>query len=149
MSTAATGSHTAADRHPAQNLALALGVIYLLIGILGFFLTGFNNFASDSDARILGIFEVNPLHNIVHILIGAIGLALWKTRDGTRTYGTILAAVYGLTFLYGILEVQTGGLELLSLNWADNILHLLTALAGAGIVMWLNKDRDTRTGLTT
>lgn len=144
MSTAETGPrNNTADRHPAQNVALAIGVIYLLIGILGFFLTGFENFASDSEAKILGIFEVNPLHNIVHILIGAIGLALWKTRDGTRTYGMILAVVYGLTFLYGIFEVGNGDLNLLSLNWADNILHLVTALAGAGLVMWLNKDRDT------
>jgi uncharacterized membrane protein YuzA (DUF378 family) len=61
-----------------KGLALAIGVVYLLIGLLGFFVTGFENFASETNETLLG-FEINPLHNIVHVLIGAAGIALART----------------------------------------------------------------------
>jgi hypothetical protein len=74
-------------RHPSQLLALAIGAIYALIGILGFLVTGFDNFAAETNKTLLG-FEINPLHNIVHLAIGLAGLALWRTgcsRRGTAT----------------------------------------------------------------
>ena len=70
-------------RHPSQLLALAIGAVYTLIGILGFFITGFDNFAAETDKTLLG-FEINPLHKLVHLAIGLAGLALWRgwTRPG-------------------------------------------------------------------
>ena len=87
-------------RHPSQLLALAIGAVYTLIGILGFFITGFDNFAAETDKTLLG-FEINPLHNLVHLAIGLAGLALWRRLDTARIYGWLLAAGYGLAFLYG------------------------------------------------
>ena len=74
-----------AARHPSQLLAPAIGVIYTLIGIAGFFVTGFENFASETDKTLLG-FEINPLHNLVHLAIGLAGLAiaLWPARRTVR-----------------------------------------------------------------
>ena len=57
-------------------LGLAFGAIYLLVGIVGFFITGFDNFAGNEQHEMLLFFMINPLHNIVHILIGVVGLAL-------------------------------------------------------------------------
>jgi len=136
--TAGTGSAT---RHPSQYLALAIGAIYTLIGVLGWFVTGVDNFASHTDETLLG-FEINPLHNIVHLAIGLAGLALWRTLGGARTYGWLLAAGYGLTFLYGLWAAgRTDEANFLSLNGADNGLHLLSALAGLAIALW--PDRRT------
>jgi hypothetical protein len=73
-------------KHPSQLLALAIGAIYTLIGILGFLVTGFENFASETNETLLG-FEINPLHNLVHLAIGLAGLALWRRLDTARTYG--------------------------------------------------------------
>jgi hypothetical protein len=125
----------AANRHPAQLLALAIGVIYTVIGIAGFFVTGFENFASETDKTLLG-FEINPLHNIVHLAIGLAGLALWRRLDTARTYGWLLAAGYGLAFLYGLFAAGNSDLNFLSINGADNILHLVSALAGVAIALW-------------
>jgi hypothetical protein len=75
--------------------------VYTLIGILGFFVTGFEHFAAETDKTLLG-FEINPLHNIVHLAIGLAGLAMWRQLDTARAYGWLLAAGYGLTFLYGL-----------------------------------------------
>jgi ABC-type transport system involved in multi-copper enzyme maturation permease subunit len=125
----------AITRHPAQLLALAIGAVYTLIGVAGFFVTGFDNFAAETDKTLLG-FEVNPLHNIVHLAIGLAGLALWRRLDTARTYGWLLAAGYGLAFIYGLFAAGNRDINFLSLNGADNILHLVSALAGVAIALW-------------
>jgi ABC-type transport system involved in multi-copper enzyme maturation permease subunit len=136
----------ATTRHPAQLLALAIGVVYTLVGIAGFFVTGFDNFAAETDKTLLG-FEVNPLHNIVHLAIGLAGLALWRRLDTARTYGWLLAAGYGLAFLYGLVAAGNRDINFLSLNGADNILHLVSALAGVAIALW-PAERTARANIT-
>jgi hypothetical protein len=136
----------ATTRHPAQLLALAIGVVYTLIGIAGFFVTGFDNFAAETDKTLLG-FEINPLHNIVHLAIGLAGLALWRRLDTARTYGWLLAAGYGLAFIYGLFAAGNRDSNFLSLNGADNILHLVSALAGVAIALW-PAERTARANIT-
>ena len=132
-----------ADRGMAwpQMLALAFGAVYLLIGIIGFFITGFDNFFGNevapgvhhADENLLG-FMINPAHNVVHILIGAVGLALSRTLAGARTYGWLLAVGYGAAFIYGLIAVGEDW-DFLNLNAADNVLHILTALVGLVIAL--------------
>ena len=117
--------------HLPQTIALAFGAIYLLVGIVGFFITGFDNFFGHTDETLI-VFDINPAHNVVHILIGVAGLLLARTLEGARTYGWLLAAGYGAAFLYGIFAVGQDW-DFLNLNWADNILHLVTAAAGVAI----------------
>ena len=123
-----------------QQLALAFGVIYTLIGIIGFFITGFGDFFGNAngmtmqhDETLLG-FMINPMHNVVHILIGLAGIALSRTLSGARTYGWLLAVGYGAAFLYGLIAIDKDW-DFLNLNWADNILHLVTAIVGAVIAL--------------
>jgi hypothetical protein len=125
----------AATRHPSQLLALAIGAVYTLVGILGFLVTGLEDFAAETDKTLLG-FELNPLHNLVHLVIGLAGLALWRRLDSARLYGWLLAAGYGATFVYGLLAVGNRDINLLSINDADNGLHLVSAIAGLAIALW-------------
>ena len=142
-SSAAAGTRT--DRAPYQWLALVIGVVYLLVGLLGFAVTGFDNFTQHDHQETLLGFAVNPLHNIVHILIGALGIALWKTRAGARRFGWILAVVYGLTTIYGFIVGQPDNdANILNINGADNILHLLSTIAGLAIALWPDRDRARR-----
>jgi hypothetical protein len=123
-------------KHPAQYLTLAIGAVYTLIGVLGFFVTGFDGWTSPEGASLLG-FEVNPLHNVVHLAIGIAGLAMWRELPATRTYGWLLAVVYGAAFLYGLAVAgEDSPANILALNSADNWLHLLTAAAGLAIALW-------------
>ena len=122
-------------RHPSQLLALAIGAVYTLVGILGFFITGFENFATETNKTLLG-FEINPLHNLVHLAIGLAGLALWRRLDTAKTYGWLLAAGYGLAFLYGLFAAGNRDINFLSLNGADNGLHLVSAVDGIAIALW-------------
>ena len=115
-------------------LGLAFGAIYLLVGIIGFFVTGFDNFAGNEQHEMLLFFMINPLHNIVHILIGVVGLALSRTLAGARTFGWLLAVGYGAAFIYGLLAVGEDW-DFLNINAADNVLHILSAVVGLVIAL--------------
>lgn len=133
MSTAeGTGTGTGSRPWP-QILALVFGAVYLLVGIVGFFVTGFSDFASQSDKTLL-IFDINPLHNIVHIVIGVAGLLLARSLAGARTYGWLLFVGYAAAFVYGLFAVGKSW-DFLNLNAADNILHLATAVVGLIIAL--------------
>ena len=136
-----------ARREWPQLASLVIGVVYLLIGVVGFFVTGFDDFAARTNETLLG-FEINGLHNVVHILVGAAGIALSRTLRTARTFGWLLAVAYGATFVYGLFAANKDEpLNFLSLNSADNILHLLSALAGLAIALGPVRtavDRDSR-----
>ena len=131
-----------------QLVALVFGVVYLLIGVIGFFITGFGDFFGNDNGTsmehmdtLLG-FMINPFHNVVHIVIGLAGILLSRTLKGARTYGWLLAAGYGVAFIYGLFAVDKDW-DFLNLNWADNILHLVTA--AVGLVIALGKVETVRT----
>ncbi|TFV71281.1 DUF4383 domain-containing protein [Blastococcus sp. CT_GayMR19] len=128
----AAGHSATGDRTLPQTIALAFGAIYLLVGIVGFFITGFDDFFGHDPDKTLIVFDINGMHNVVHILIGVAGLLLARTLEGARTYGWLLAAGYGAAFLYGLFAVGQDW-DFLNLNWADNILHLATAIVGVVI----------------
>jgi Domain of unknown function (DUF4383) len=134
----APGSATqgARTRQPHQLLALIIGIVYLLVGLAGFLVTGFDGFAAHDEGETLLGFAVNPLHNIVHLLIGALGIAMSRRADSARTFGWLLFVVYGLTFVYGLIAVNNDAINFLNINGADNVLHILSALAGLAIALW-------------
>jgi hypothetical protein len=140
---AATADNTGGGRRSMtwpQTLALVFGAVYLVVGIIGFFWTGFDNFAGNSQHEMLiGLFMINPLHNIAHILVGVLGLALARTLAGARTYGWLLAVLYAALFVYGLIAVGKSW-DFLNINAADNVLHIATAVVG--LVIALGPVRD-------
>lgn len=131
-------------RTVSQTLALLIGAVYLLVGILGFFVTGFDGFTEHDHSQTLLGFAVNPLHNIVHLLIGGLGLALWRTDSGARTYGWILAIGYGATSVYGLVVANNPEANILNINGADNGLHIASTLAGLAVALWPRRDSAAR-----
>lgn len=107
---------------------LAFGTVYLLIGLLGFAVTGFSDFAADTETKLI-IFDVNPLHNIVHLLIGAGLLAGARTHASAKAMNTAIGAAYLLVALIGL----TGLLSFLAIDEGlvpDFWLHLLSGILG-------------------
>lgn len=114
---------TSTTRTPAQVFALAFGVVYLLIGIVGFAVTGFDGFAAESYGEKLILFPVNPLHNLVHIAIGGLWLYGSKDHSTAKSVNTIIGVAYLLVAVLGMLGV----LQFLAIEdaaSADNYLHL-------------------------
>ena len=104
------------------------------MGIVGFFVTGFGDFFAHDTNQTLLILEVNGMHNVVHLLVGVAGLLLARTLAGARTYGWLLAVGYGAAFVYGLVAIGETW-DFLSLNAADNVLHLATAAVGLAIAL--------------
>ncbi|TQN40845.1 uncharacterized protein DUF4383 [Blastococcus colisei] len=115
-------------------LGLAFGAVYLLVGIVGFFVTGFDDFFAHDTNETLLWFEINGMHNVVHIVIGIAGLLLSRTLAGARTYGWLLAVGYAAAFVYGLIAIGETW-DFLSINAADNVLHIATALVGLVIAL--------------
>src|SRR3954463_3426402 len=132
--TASAGKTSTGARPWPQILALVFGAVYLLVGVIGFFITGFDNFADNDQHEMLLGFMINPLHNIVHIVIGLAGLLLARTLAGARTYGWLLAVGYGAAFVYGLIAVGKSW-DFLNINAADNVLHIVTAVVGLVIAL--------------
>jgi len=121
-----------ADRTPAQVYALLVGLTLLAGGVLGFFYSA--SFATgDAIEReaVLGIFDVNAWHNIVHIATGALALVVAGSYSPSRAFALALGVVYLLVtaigFAVGDGEAIVG---LVPVNTEDNVLHLLIAVSG-------------------
>jgi hypothetical protein len=145
MSSSANRTHGSLTDSPNRLLGTVFGVVYVLVGLLGFVYTGLSDFAgTNTDDKILGIFEVNPLHNIAHLLIGA--LLLFSAQKGVaaaRGSNILVGAVYLLLGVVGLFILDSD-LNILSLNSADNVLHLGSAvlLLGVGLSQDKNVRRD-------
>ncbi|HEX2772849.1 MAG TPA: DUF4383 domain-containing protein [Micromonosporaceae bacterium] len=126
-----------AERAPAlpraSSLAALAGAILVTIGTLGFIpgvTTGTLGFSSpESDARLLGLFEVSGLLNLVHLLFGVAGLVSSRSVAAARVYFLVGGAIYLALSLYGSLVPRGGAGNVLSLNRADDWLHLLIGIA--------------------
>jgi hypothetical protein len=129
-----SGSAAARARTLVQTAALGVALTFILVGILGFIpgiTTDYDTmkFAGhNSEAKLLGIFQVSILHNIVHLLFGVAGLALARTVSGARSYLIGGGAVYLVLWLYGLVIDHESAANFVPVNSADNWLHLLLGL---------------------
>jgi hypothetical protein len=124
----------ATTRRTVQKAALAVAVVFLLVGILGF-IPGVTTHYSDmtfaghhSDAKLLGLFQVSVLHNIVHLLFGVAGIAMARTASAARLYLIGGGAIYLVLWLYGLVVGQDSTANFVPLNSADDWLHLVLGL---------------------
>ncbi|GAB3602947.1 hypothetical protein GCM10027411_11470 [Microbacterium aureliae] len=127
---------------PNRLVATIFGAVYLLVGLLGFTATAGVGFIAADGGLLLGIFEVNPLHNIAHLLIGAALLVAGLSRvAAAKGVNTTVGAVYLLLGVVGFFLVGTP-LNILALNTPDHFLHLASALVLLGV--GLGADRTVR-----
>jgi len=146
MSDARTGTSV---RTPVQKAALAVGIVFLAVGVLGFVpgitsRLGSMEFATDdSKAMLLGLFQVSILHNIVHLLFGAAGVVMAKTIANARNYLVGGGAIYLVLFVYGLVVGQRSALNFVPLNLADDFLHLVLGLGMVALGILLTRRTST------
>lgn len=111
-------------------LAKVFGAVFILIGVLGF-VPGIT-----SNGHLLGIFEVSPLHNIIHLASGIAALAMAGSNKLAKTYFQVFGVVYTVVTIAGFVQGTTV-LGLIGVNLADNLLHLAISVITlyAGFVM--------------
>ncbi|WP_127473153.1 DUF4383 domain-containing protein [Microbacterium sulfonylureivorans] len=130
---------------PNRLVATIFGAVYLVVGALGFAVTGGVGFIATEGGLLLGIFEVNPLHNVAHLLIGAaLLIGGLSSAVAAKTVNIIVGAAYLLLGVVGFFLVGTA-LNVLALNTFDHFLHLASALVLLGV--GLAADRTARADL--
>lgn len=106
-----------------RNFALVSAVIYLAAGVLGFFVTGFDDFAGDTDERLV-LLALNPLHNIVHLVLGT----AWAVAATSERNARIGNVGLGIGLLAAFVLGVVGGAQFLNIDGLaepDNYLHLI------------------------
>lgn len=140
---------TTMDRTLLQTMAKLFGIVFLLVGVLGFV----PGITSDYDrlttfdgvgAKLLGIVGVNILENIVHLLYGFAGFAMARRHDSARTYFIGGGAIYLVLWLYGLLISDDSAANFIGMNNASDWLHFVlgVTMVGIGLVLGRNMPRD-------
>lgn len=125
---------------PNRILAFVLGIVLTLVGILGFFVT-----SSMTVGNLMG-FDVDVVHNLIHLLSGIVGLVAVFT-GWSRRFNQIFGLVYLLVALAGLIPgLYFGGrlLGLMHVNAADNVLHWVIALAAIIVGFFVHEYATTR-----
>lgn len=130
-------SPTAVRRTPRQLFAVAVGAVFLLVGVLGFIPGITTNYEAlswaghESGALLLGLFQVSILHNLVHLAFGIAGLVMSRTAGGAKAFLVGGGVIYLVLWLYGLLIDHDGPANFVPVNGADNWLHLVL---GVGMI---------------
>jgi hypothetical protein len=127
-----------------RRFALILGVVFLIVGILGF-VPGINSMHGGDNhggslvvtgpghGNLLGLFHVNVLHNLVHILFGVGGIVASRTFPAARGYARFVAIAYALLAVMGMISAANmwNTFGLIPIHGHDVWLHVAIAAAAA------------------
>lgn len=119
---------------------MVVGATFLLVGVLGFIpgiTTNYDDltFAGHhSGAKLLGIFEVSVLHNIVHLAFGVAGVIAARTSLAAATWYLLIGGlVYAVLWIYGLVIDKHSSANFVPLNAADDWLHFALAVLMIGL----------------
>lgn len=140
-----------------RTFALIAGIVYLAVGVLGFVPQLLSPPPADAPplgitafyGYLLGLFPVNFMHNLVHLAIGAWGIAAYRSVGGARAYAKTLAVIYGILTVMGLIPALNTLFGLAPIHGHDVWLHALTALIAA-YFGWVHKGvtaADARTAV--
>ena len=140
------------SRAPVQLIAAVVGVVFLVVGVAGFIPGITTNYdmldpaGHQSMAKLLGVFQVSILHNIVHLAFGAAGLVLARTARQAKGYLIGGGVIYLVLWVYGLVIDQNSAANFVPLNTADNWLHLVLGIGmiALGIIFGRTVARATR-----
>lgn len=128
------------NTNAANLFALVVGVAYAFVGVVGFFVTGFEGVVQNGPDALLG-FDLNPLHNVIHLAIG-LGFIVASRLDPTLAQGIVIGG--GLVYLLAAVLGFVNNLQIISINdevAADNFLHLVSG--SAAVIFGLIGARQT------
>ncbi|MBD2064648.1 DUF4383 domain-containing protein [Funiculus sociatus GB2-A5] len=120
-----------------QKFALIIGIFFFLCGVMGFIPAFVKEPTVTPDVAnlgfttgygyLLGIFPINVLHNIVHLVVGLLGILASISLDSSRLYSGLLGIFYGLLTVMGLIPATQSTLGLIPIFGNDVWLHAVTA----------------------
>lgn len=138
---------------PVQVLAAFFGAAFIGAAVVGFvpgLTTDFGDLSfagNDSHSEVLGILQVSVLHNLVHLLFGAVGIVLAMAWRGARAFLIGGGLVYGILGLYGFAVDKAGDANFVPTNSADDWLHIAFAVTmiSGGLLLARRERRELQT----
>ncbi len=132
------------SRSANRAVGMTFGTLYLVVGGLGFFFPGSGGFFSihGQGGLVFGLFEVDPFHNVVHIMIGsALLIAAQSLVSAAKTVNKVTGVLLLVLGLAGFFLVDSP-LNILALNQPDNLLHLVSG--GVLLALSILTEKDAR-----
>lgn len=124
-----------------QYFARTVGIIYVLVGVMGLIPGLVKEPAITPDSAglavtlsygdLLGLFPINAFHNLVHLIVGVLGILASIALDSSRLYSGVLALFYGVLALMGLFPPTQSTLGLIPIFGNDVWLHAVTAAIAA------------------
>ena len=137
-----TSPRTSGSRSINSLVALVFGAVYALVGVVGFFVTGDVPFVGEEGSPLV-IFDVNGLHNVVHLLIGVALIAAAKTTATARSANIAIGATYVVLGVLGPF-INNTAVDVIGLNSADHVLHLVSGIALLAVGIAADKTARSR-----
>ena len=123
-------------------VALIAGIVFTIVGILGLIF-------DTTSGNLLG-FQVDLVHNLVHLVIGILGLVAAYT-GWPRTYNQVFGVIYIILGILGLipgLYFDNRLLGIVTINGADNVLHLVAGIILAAVGFFVHDYMSGRAGTT-
>lgn len=122
------------EASPARLYCTLVGAALVIGGIIGFFYssgfdTGVSGVTGDTD-EIFGVLGVNGWHNLLHLALGALALAVAGSASGARAYCLGIGLVYVVLAIWGFVDSDNILIGLIPVNTEDDFLHLILGLVG-------------------
>ena len=122
-----------------STFALIIGIAYLGAGLLGLIPAALVPPPIDAPPTnftllygyLLGLFPVNLLHSLVHIVIGAWGISAWSGRSSSISFARGLAILYGALAVLGMFPLLNTAMGMIPIHGNDVWLHGITAVVAA------------------
>ena len=136
-----------------RTFAMIFGIVFLIVGAGGFIpgLTDMGHMGHAGDSAVtmktmfgyeLGMFPVNVIHSIVHILFGIWGVLAARSLAGARSYFRVVAVIYALLTVLGLLPATYTTFGMIPIYGNDVWLHAVLAIVAA-YFGWMNRDTAT------
>jgi hypothetical protein len=133
-----------------RRVTALVGLVFLLVGVAGFIpgitrnLSAITFAGHDSPTKLLGVFQVSVLHNIVHLLYGVVGLLLARTATTARIYLLGGGVIYLILWLYGLVTDKMSNANFVPFNRADDWLHFALGVGMIGLGLFLGRAPASR-----
>jgi hypothetical protein len=100
-------------------IAVLFGIGFIFAGVAGFLPSFMPN------GLLLGLFEIDMMHNIVHIVSGVVAIMAATSYHYSRLYFRVFGVLYAIVTVAGFWK---GQVYIMHMNMADNFLHLVITL---------------------
>jgi hypothetical protein len=106
-----------------KRIAVIFGIVFIAVGLLGWVP------ALNPGGKLLGLFDVNPAHNLVHLATGIVSLIAGISSDkASKLFFQIFGVIYALVAVLGFVTGDGMLLGIVSNNGADSVLHVIVAV---------------------